>query len=863
MQVGEWKRAETIGKSPMEREGHACEVLGNKMYVFGGRSGVTTWHNDMLVLELESMRWTHPKVEGKNIPNLAGHSMTKIGDKLYIFGGRSGVFTWVNDILVYDSKTESIRAIKPKGKTPAPRQSHSAVAFGNSIFVYGGFDGSSRLGDLHIFDTESETWSQVATTGTAPGPLEGHKAIVSGKDMYIFGGFDGSAFRGNVYALNFETKQWRTFEASKPMAHHIASKVDNLVYLIGGINSKDRLNEVRVFDLDSNKWVTEQSTSGDTLPPRQGHCGAVYGSDVIIFGGSISWTKYYNDVFVLATGTPAPASKIPEQELAAQVDDTLMNVRVLLEYTPETTTGGVSVEIELNKTIVQDTETLEFLGLDEKIVLWRKIGDVYNDMKDGRAELLTYTRDVTIQVTDIERAKNESEHYKKLLRTQEAELRESAANVRALEDQLRDLQRVQQDAIQAHTKSKDRVRDSEKDLTALRDRIAYQESLVDRLAVEATSLQQKLERQLKQRDDFSGLYDALKKNESDITAALDKLRAEISALNDQIEEMRVHNRELGPLIAQLENDLKVFDALDIARLKEMHDRVDAAFRQYLETLQAILEIIIRMDPEANAERDEVKLRDVKWIENFVAQRKDFILKKLAALRAELAGTVDQLQDKLAQLRRMKDEELTLVTGVERIRSRLARYTEDQEEMERLVITADKEWKAVLSNLETHRAEVDALRADIPRREAAIRDAKADADQKAKRVVELTTQEENLRRDLSRAREALMAKLEEIRATYQKAKSALNTLEIKRREITVRKTDYEKRRESIIALGNELRQLLAEAEKEWLQDVARLKRENELLRSQLDTLTAQLDDCNRRLRERKEGGIPATFPDVSA
>lgn len=40
-----------------------------------------------------------------------------------------------------------------KGLPPPPRDSHTCVALGTNLYVFGGTDGSSPLRDLHVLDT--------------------------------------------------------------------------------------------------------------------------------------------------------------------------------------------------------------------------------------------------------------------------------------------------------------------------------------------------------------------------------------------------------------------------------------------------------------------------------------------------------------------------------------------------------------------------------------------------------------------------------------------------------------------------------------------------------------------------------------
>ena len=77
----------------------------------------------------------------------------------------------------------------------------------NSFFVFGGFDGSTRVNDTHMYDLTKKEWTAVEFSGPAPSPRHSHSAIVYKDSMYIFGGYDGS-YRNDFYELNFITKTW-------------------------------------------------------------------------------------------------------------------------------------------------------------------------------------------------------------------------------------------------------------------------------------------------------------------------------------------------------------------------------------------------------------------------------------------------------------------------------------------------------------------------------------------------------------------------------------------------------------------------------------------------------------------------------
>jgi hypothetical protein len=148
-----WSIVETNGGTPPSaRSLHAAAYLNGILYVFGGYDGVqrvNTFH----AFSFAEKRWS-PVLPSSNVGGGAGASM-----------------------------------INP----PSPRDRHVAVAFGNSFYVHGGFDGTSRVSDFWGFDFSSMTWREVVvSSGRAPSPRHSHAAVVHRHSLYVFGGYDGS-----------------------------------------------------------------------------------------------------------------------------------------------------------------------------------------------------------------------------------------------------------------------------------------------------------------------------------------------------------------------------------------------------------------------------------------------------------------------------------------------------------------------------------------------------------------------------------------------------------------------------------------------------------------------------------------------
>lgn len=157
-----WNPLATTGQGPGPRDSHSAVLVGGQMIIFGGTNG-SRKVNDLHVLDLGSKEWISPQCKGTPPSPRESHTGTLIGDdKIMVFGGSGeGEANYLNDLHVLDLKSMRWTSPEVKGDIPVPRDSHSAVAIGNKLFVYGGDCGDRYHGDVDVLDTETMTWKKV------------------------------------------------------------------------------------------------------------------------------------------------------------------------------------------------------------------------------------------------------------------------------------------------------------------------------------------------------------------------------------------------------------------------------------------------------------------------------------------------------------------------------------------------------------------------------------------------------------------------------------------------------------------------------------------------------------------------------
>ncbi|XP_073964380.1 leucine-zipper-like transcriptional regulator 1 [Choristoneura fumiferana] len=97
----------------------------------------------------------------------------------------------------------------------ARRSKHTAVAYKDAIYVFGGDNGKSMLNDLIRFDIREKSWTRTGYMGTPPAPRYHHSAVVHRSSMFVFGGYTGDILansnltnKNDLFEYKFPSAQW-------------------------------------------------------------------------------------------------------------------------------------------------------------------------------------------------------------------------------------------------------------------------------------------------------------------------------------------------------------------------------------------------------------------------------------------------------------------------------------------------------------------------------------------------------------------------------------------------------------------------------------------------------------------------------
>ncbi len=240
-----WER---INSTPLPRSSHSLSVIAGRAYIFGGEiSPREPVDNDMHILILPSGSVTEadyrivpakPAVAGGEVPEKrVGHTAAVIGERIFVFGGRGGKdmkpLEENGRVWVYYTRLDVWSHLDPMPNTPFPpaRSYHCTASIDKpepanmktvkidnalemprpgtiaesattdeekggygTVFIHAGCPSSGRVNDLWGFDVWSRTWKEFPT---APGkPRGGTSIAISKSRIYRYGGFNGQGEEG-------------------------------------------------------------------------------------------------------------------------------------------------------------------------------------------------------------------------------------------------------------------------------------------------------------------------------------------------------------------------------------------------------------------------------------------------------------------------------------------------------------------------------------------------------------------------------------------------------------------------------------------------------------------------------------------
>jgi len=174
------------GAIPEKRVGHTAAVIGERIFVFGGRGG-----KEMKPLQENGRVWVF------NTRTLAWSFLDPVPRTPY-----PEARSYHTSIAIEQPEHFSRKTVEVDNRLETPRpgtiaegaQTEAEMGGHGTFFVHAGCPASGRTNDLWGFDVRSRTWKEYPT---APGkPRGGTSLSVSKQRIYRYGGFNGVGEEG-------------------------------------------------------------------------------------------------------------------------------------------------------------------------------------------------------------------------------------------------------------------------------------------------------------------------------------------------------------------------------------------------------------------------------------------------------------------------------------------------------------------------------------------------------------------------------------------------------------------------------------------------------------------------------------------
>ncbi|KAF8030134.1 hypothetical protein BT93_E2537 [Corymbia citriodora subsp. variegata] len=246
--------------------------------------------NDCLLLDPSSCTLESIAVRSAPSPRM-GHTASLVGDQLFVIGGRTDPLNILSDVWVFNTTTNEWKLLNCNGHVFLPRHRHSAAVLGSKIFVYGGVNNESIYSSCFVLDTSNLCWEELAVCGDQPCARHSHSMVAYGSKVFMFGGYDGEKAVGDLYSFDIQACAWRREKTLGKGPHarfsHSMFVYKHYIGIIGGCPVKQHLQDLSLLDLQLQSWkhVALNSVSRYLFVRTTVN---VVGDDLVMIGGGAS-----------------------------------------------------------------------------------------------------------------------------------------------------------------------------------------------------------------------------------------------------------------------------------------------------------------------------------------------------------------------------------------------------------------------------------------------------------------------------------------------------------------------------------------------------------------------------------------------
>ncbi|XVF26039.1 hypothetical protein REPUB_Repub13aG0265600 [Reevesia pubescens] len=382
-----------IAGEPIERLflwGHSTCTLENtakaKVLVFGGFGG-TGRHarrNDSFLLD--PLNGTLKEINVVDCPSpRLGHTASLVGDCVFVIGGRADPLNILSDVWVLNMVKNEWRLLDCTGSAFPPRHRHAAAAVGSKIYVFGGLNNDTISSSLHVLDTNTLQWEEIGAHGERPCARHSHSMVAYGSKLFMFGGYYGEKALGDMYSFDIQTCLWKVEKVGGRSPHarfsHSMFVYKNYIGVIGGCPVKHHCQELALLDMQSLVWKHATLNSMDKELFVRCTANVVHDDLIMVGGGAACFafgTKFsvpmkINLLPLLSVDDHDHSPKIGENQVNKQEEGMTGNRNFLIQaphvviastQSPEPPSLNVANQTGVSRWIVQLERKYAKLGKD-------------------------------------------------------------------------------------------------------------------------------------------------------------------------------------------------------------------------------------------------------------------------------------------------------------------------------------------------------------------------------------------------------------------------------------------------------------------------------------------------------------------
>lgn len=284
---------ETASPMPFARSEFGIARVGDRIFVIGGRDGYLRTLVSVLVYDIPTDTWS----EVAPLPQALHHlAATSDSTNVFVVGGMTGLASRpLDSVFVYDPIRNAWSEL---GQLNDFRGDAAALHVGGQLHVLGGTTTAGTDGAFEIYSPERKGWNGLPTMPTA---RRGHQLVPLEGSLYALGGRFGS--RKDLASVDVfnEAGEWKPVqEMPVPRSAFGAFVHDGKIHVLGGVNDVGVPSVIDVFDPKKSAW-----TSLPLVVPHPRHDAGVvsYKNRVYVIGGGMAKgfsVSDLNEVLILA-----------------------------------------------------------------------------------------------------------------------------------------------------------------------------------------------------------------------------------------------------------------------------------------------------------------------------------------------------------------------------------------------------------------------------------------------------------------------------------------------------------------------------------------------------------------------------------